>query len=183
MNVPLWDNIFNFFFKDHSNLKFLELGTGNGLCANYLLENFDCHVDTVDLNESAVVEEGGEKFLVSIINNLKPFISSKRCTFHQMSTKEFLYNNSENEYDFIYIDACHDPEGSLFDGVNAFHLLKTGGLMIFDDYTWGNCGLGIDAFLYAYAAHDRRTKVPPSIEVLHKGGQVAIKKITNSRDL
>jgi hypothetical protein len=63
----------------------------------------------------------------------------------------------------------------LCDAVGAFQLLKIGGVMVFDDYTWEDMPdvldrpkTGIDAFMACFAKQ---------IEILGIGYQVAIKKI------
>lgn len=79
-------------------------------------------------------------------------------------------------YDFIYIDGSHLAADVLQDAVLSWPLLSKGGTMIFDDYGWGKDRpeterpqLGIDSFVSAY--RDR-------LEVIGKGYQLAIKKIT-----
>ena len=64
----------------------------------------------------------------------------------------------------------------LDDAVLAFKLLKQGGIMIFDDYEWNvhqdilmMPKLAIDAFLAIYQRQ---------YELLHKGYQVIIKKLS-----
>jgi len=53
--------------------------------------------------------------------------------------------------DFAYIDGDHSPEQVYKDGVNVFHKMKSGGIVVFDDYLWNhngvNCKDGIDRFL------------------------------------
>ena len=169
MHVPLWHQVLNHFFSKDKNLRFLELGSGNGLCANFLLDNYSCHVDTIDLSDSHVWDEDGEKYIVSTSANLKPFVDESRCKFYQMSTKEFLLKNQDKSYDFIYVDASHDKDWVLFDAVNSFSILKEGGLMIFDDYGWGDCKIPIDSFLNCYEEH---------IEVFYKEWQVMIRKLS-----
>lgn len=41
-------------------------------------------------------------------------------------------------FDFIYIDGSHEAADVLYDAVNAFKLLRSGGVMVFDDYLWHN---------------------------------------------
>lgn len=170
MHAPLWSQVLNHFFLGSTNLRFLELGSGNGLCANYLLDTYDCYVDTVDMEELRVVEENGIKYSVSTISNLQPFIDLNRCTFHLMTTKEFLVSNQDKQYDFVYVDASHDKDWVLYDAVNSFNLLKDDGLMIFDDYGWGECALGVDAFLNCYNKH---------VEVFYKQWQVMVRKLSS----
>lgn len=60
----------------------------------------------------------------------------------------------QEQFDVIYVDGCHNAEDVLADAVMAFRLLKTGGIMVFDDYLWNNVPdildrpkLSIDAFV------------------------------------
>ncbi|WP_020400729.1 class I SAM-dependent methyltransferase [Kordiimonas gwangyangensis] len=39
-------------------------------------------------------------------------------------------------FDFVYIDGSHQAPDVLCDAVLGFKLLKKGGVMVFDDYTW-----------------------------------------------
>lgn len=78
-------------------------------------------------------------------------------------------------YDFIYVDGGHTAKDVIGDAVLSFPLLKSGGIMAFDDYVWGYGKLpnadvpkhSIDLFLEAYSSE---------IEVMHIGHQVWIKK-------
>ena len=72
------------------------------------------------------------------------------------NTKSYLLreSNTSEVFDFIYIDADHTTVGVLMDAELSFPLLKSGGIMAFDDYTWGadmppelTPTLGIDLFL------------------------------------
>jgi len=56
-------------------------------------------------------------------------------------------------FDIVYIDGNHGPEYVLEDAVLSFRKLKSGGIMIFDDYGWGGPDYtqkGVDAFLNSY---------------------------------
>jgi hypothetical protein len=75
---------------------------------------------------------------------------------HRKYTTAYLmdYRTREKEYDFIYIDADHTTVGVLMDAELSWPLLKSGGIMAFDDYLWGEelpvelaPRLGIDLFL------------------------------------
>ena len=61
------------------------------------------------------------------------------------------------QFDIIFIDASHEARDVMSDAVLSFPLLKEGGILIFDDYTWRKLQPNwycpkpaIDAFLYAY---------------------------------
>jgi len=70
--------------------------------------------------------------------------------------------NRRNFYDCILVDAGHKAKDVLEDMVHAWPLLRAGGVMILDDYTWiprhqvsdrliNAPKLGIDSFLNCYA--------------------------------
>jgi len=173
MHAQQWKTVLGHFFHGREDLNFLELGTGNGMCSNFLLDNYNCKLDTVDVNDVNNVEEDGKKYSVISSENLKPFIDEGRCTFNQMTTKEFLLSNQDKKYDFIYVDASHDKDLVLTDAILSFDLLTEDGLMIFDDYGWGECKIGIDAFLDCFDKY---------IEVFHKDWQVMIMKKGLTKD-
>jgi len=61
-----------------------------------------------------------------------------------------------SQYDVIYVDADHQAKSALMDAALAWPMLKQGGIMVFDDYSWQHPPehadrlppkLGIDAFL------------------------------------
>ena len=67
-------------------------------------------------------------------------------------------------FDLIYIDGDHSAKGVLADATMAWPLLRIGGIMIFDDYLWGDINLlqpltapklGIDSFINAYKDETR----------------------------
>ena len=89
------------------------------------------------------------EIVYNVVNNLAPYIEKKSCTFYNLKTSEFFNQFTSNEpiFDFVYIDASHSPEDVIFDAINSFRYLKTGGMMIFDDYWWGKCKVGIDCFI------------------------------------
>jgi predicted O-methyltransferase YrrM len=84
---------------------------------------------------------------------------------------EVIHQFPNDFFDMIYVDGNHQPEYVLEDGVLSFRKLKSGGIMIFDDYNYGGLDCtkrGVDAFLTAY--RDR-------IEYLgFYGGQIFLKK-------
>lgn len=79
-----------------------------------------------------------------------------------------------DNFDFIYIDGSHQAPDVLTDACMAFPLLKSQGIMVFDDYMWGDSRdilhrpkIAIDAFINIFAEH---------IEVMAIGYQLAVRK-------
>jgi hypothetical protein len=102
---------------------------------------------------------------------------SDTVTTYRKTTTAYLMDDrtQEREYDFIYIDADHTTVGVLLDAELSWLLLKSGGIMAFDDYTWGHASgdprlapqVGIDLFLHRHQ---------DELELLAKNTQVWIKK-------
>jgi predicted O-methyltransferase YrrM len=67
--------------------------------------------------------------------------------------------NKDCEYDFIYIDGSHIAKDVLTDACMAFKVLRSGGVMVFDDYLWGEPRdilhrpkIAIDSFVNLFAS-------------------------------
>ena len=89
------------------------------------------------------------------------------------------YDNSgpydrKETYDFIYIDGSHIAKDVLTDACMAWPLLKKGGIMVFDDYMWGEPRdilhrpkPAIDAFVNIFAEE---------VDMVHMGYQLIVRK-------
>lgn len=163
--LPLKDN--------HCN--FLEIGCYEGQASCWLLENTNAQLTVID------TFEGGQD-LPDEIELLSRFRDNTEEYRHRISIvvgksqKKLTSNIFYPEvYDFIYVDGSHLAGDTLEDAILSFKLLKKGGIMIFDDYTWGRelplaeiPAVGIDAFVYVFQNQ---------LEVLEKNSQMVIKKI------
>jgi predicted O-methyltransferase YrrM len=85
-------------------------------------------------------------------------------------------DSDENQpyYSFIYIDGSHIAKDVLTDACMAWPLLKPQGLMVFDDYMWGDPRdilhrpkPAIDAFCNLFAEE---------AEIVHVGYQLVVRK-------
>ena len=79
-----------------------------------------------------------------------------------------------SEFDFIYIDGSHIAKDVLTDACMAWPLLKQGGILVFDDYMWGNPRdilhrpkPAIDAFVNLFAEE---------VDMVHMGYQLIVRK-------
>lgn len=176
MHIQNWKSFLTR-FESQKDLNFLELGTAQGRATVWLLENIltesHCKITTVDINnlipvtnEKLKTKLDEQNITINCLENLDPYIQNNTCKFVMLTTNEFFKNNID-QFDFVYIDASHDPVDVLHDAINSFDVLKPHGLMLFDDYGWGECHRGIEAFLHAF--HNK-------ISVLHKEYQVLIEK-------
>ncbi len=111
---------------------------------------------------------------ITILNDKYP--SRVIGKFKGTSTKELAREIHEEapRVDFIYIDGSHIAKDVLTDACMAWPQLKTGGIMVFDDYLWGNPRdvlhrpkAAIDAFTTLFAEE---------LEIIHVGYQAVIRK-------
>lgn len=133
-------------FSSHfSNVstKGLEIGSFEGQSSNWLVENWCRHesstltcVDTFEGSDEHTFAQKNslyEKFKINTSGNADKIRTIKG---HSENVLRQLIENEE-KFDFIYIDGDHHSEAVKLDAELSHKLLKSGGLLIFDDYEWG----------------------------------------------
>lgn len=192
MEFPNWfeitakDNFEKFLIPlaGQPNLTFLQLGAYTGDASVWMLKNVLTHPHTmlIDVDTWEGSDEDAHKEMD--FSEVEKIYTSKVKPFKQglytspvackSSTIDFLLQNRNTLFDFIYIDADHTTVSVLMDAELSFSLLRSDGIMAFDDYTWGEDmppqltpALGIDLFL---DRHDGK------YETLIMNQQVWIKK-------
>jgi predicted O-methyltransferase YrrM len=165
------------------DLKFLQLGVFTGDASMWMATNVlsDVHkhrlydIDTWQGSDEEVHKAMDfEGVFQTYLDRVKP---TGLITPYRMTTTEYLTSTAAkyNKFDFIYVDADHTTVGVLLDGELSWPLLKSGGIMAFDDYTWGHDSgdprlapqVGIDLFLHRHEL---------DVQVLTKNHQVWIRK-------
>lgn len=185
-DYPNWFNVsakanFEKFLTKKDGLSALQLGAYTGDASVWMLENLGA-IELTDVDTWQGSDEEAHKSMdFSDVEKVYDDKIKSRTIKNKMTTVEYLthqlscYRCISSRFDFIYIDADHTTVGVLMDAELAFPLLKSGGIMAFDDYTWGadmpphlTPALGIDLFL---ERHDGE------YETLAVNEQVWIKKI------
>jgi hypothetical protein len=167
-----------------SGLKFLQLGVYTGDASLWLVKNIltaqSSYLDDVDTWQGSDEEQHKVMDFENVYNTYLHKISDyeqNHINIKRQDTTSYLmdHRTQSKEYDFIYIDADHTTVGVILDAELSWPLLKSGGIMAFDDYTWGHDSgdprlapqVGIDLFLHRHQL---------DIEILTKNSQVWIKK-------
>lgn len=156
-------NIYLEKFKDKPCVDFLEIGSYEGMSCLWLLENILTHekskITCCDaFYDEEYKEKNGRSLQEVFMVNTKEY--AKKITliddYSFVSLRKLI--DRENKFDFIYIDGCHSAKSVIEDAVLSFHLIKSGGIIIFDDYKWGKDleiinrpQASIDAFLTIYS--------------------------------
>lgn len=143
------------------DLRFLQIGAYTGDASVWLCQNILTHKTSVliDVDTWAGSEEDEhsridfEKVLIRYEQRVKVYEKVVRL---RMTSDEYFAGEIEAKFDFIYIDGDHTAAQVARDADNAWKLLKSGGILAFDDYLWGQGlppestpGPAIDRFLLA----------------------------------
>lgn len=147
-NIPLWDQVFEHYgLKGKNDLRFLEIGCFEGRATNYMLDNIltgeNSTIDVVDTfngsqNETGMNWDNNYQF-TELYNAFTNNISKHKhkVNIHQGLSGDILKTNFKpNTFDFIYIDGSHTAYDVLQDAILCHNLLKSGGIVIFDDFLW-----------------------------------------------
>jgi len=142
------DNFATYLVQDKGlpNLKYLQLGAYTGDASVWLMENIltdhSSHLHDVDTWEGS--DEVDHKSMdfedvhKTYLEKTWHWQNDGSIYKYRSTTMYFLLSEERKEqYDFIYIDADHTTVGVLLDAELSWSLLKSGGIMAFDDLTWG----------------------------------------------
>lgn len=165
--------------------RFLEIGSFEGRSTVWIMENMMVDGDymlCIDTWEGG--EEHGAEDMDAVFNRFRANVQIARektgikSVGHsrQTSTAGLAEELADwaGVYDFIYIDGSHTAPDVLTDACMAWPLLKPKGMMVFDDYMWGNPRdilhrpkPAIDAFCNIFAE---------TAEIVHVGYQLVVRK-------
>ena len=167
------------------SLRFLEIGSFEGMTSCWLMDNILTHpsstltaVDPCDYYPipgwDHLINPGSEKIFRSNVNEF-----GSRVIFHKALSADVFPFLQMNYFDFAYVDGDHRRDSVYRDAVSVLSVLKVGGIVIFDDYTWGYKPAlkdnplspqdGVDRFLFEH---------PTEVEVLAKNLQLVARRIS-----
>ena len=182
----VWTQLIPMLSGEAGNREFLEIGSFEGRSAVWIAENMmqdgdilGC-IDTWEGGEEHSEEDMGtveERFDYNIDLLRTKYPERYIDQYKNTSTKalvEILSLPNYSKFDFIYIDGSHIAKDVLTDACMAWPLLKPKGMMVFDDYMWGNPRdilhrpkPAIDAFCNLFAEE---------AEIVHVGYQLVVRK-------
>lgn len=128
-------------FKDKPKLRFLQIGAYTGDASVWLLENiltdqgsFLLDVDTwAGSDEAEHSQIDFDKVYEYYKERMEPYSNVRSVR----NSSDNFFRNNKTEFDFIYIDGGHTATQVAKDADSAWKLLKSGGILAFDDYGWG----------------------------------------------
>lgn len=149
------------------NLRFLEIGCFEGRSTIWWLQNILTHETSsvVCIDPFTGIEEDAALNPPDLFNtflyNIQEFKHKIQVQKGPSATELCRPEVRNKQYDFVFIDGCHRAKEVLEDAVLTFDLVRSGGIMLFDDYEWGDFNqtprrtpkLAIDSFFNCYKLH------------------------------
>jgi predicted O-methyltransferase YrrM len=141
-NIVQWCVTFSRIFNRADPVRILEIGSWEGRSTLFFLTYFtqghltavDPWADRVDHHYKATRESRERE--ARFDGNLAP--CAARLTKRKGSSLHVLPQllDEQQKFDVVYVDGSHFADDVLTDGINAWRLLKQGGILIFDDLLW-----------------------------------------------
>ena len=182
----VWKQLIPHLPGEPGSREFLEIGSFEGRSAVWIAENM---MQDGDILGCIDTWEGGEEHTSDDIDGAEALFDHNIAILHAKYPERFIdrYKNTSTAalaeiikdcnkptFEFIYIDGSHVAKDVLTDACMAWPLLKPKGLMVFDDYMWGNPRdilhrpkPAIDAFCNIFAEE---------AEIVHVGYQLVVRK-------
>ena len=143
-NIPLWLSVMDELGLRQAPLRALEIGCWEGLSAHFLLTalpqaRITC-VDTwqgADEHRDASFEGARDLSRIEARFDRNLAAYADRVQKYKGESQHFFATAERRSvYDWIYVDGSHHADDVLLDAIRGFRLLRTGGVMVFDDYLW-----------------------------------------------
>jgi hypothetical protein len=126
---------------DKPNLRFLQVGVYTGDASVWLLENILTYQSSllldVDTWAGSNESEHSKIDFDTVYEYYKERVKSYPNVRSVRNNSDNFFRNNKNEFDFIYIDGDHTSAQVARDANSSWALLKSGGILAFDDYGWG----------------------------------------------
>jgi hypothetical protein len=145
---PVWSQ----FIPDLPASRVIEVGSYEGASACYLIAQLGARapleIHCVDPWEGTANFAGGEVDMREVEARFRrntgllversrhPVTLEIHKGFSGMVLARLLAQKGQRYFDLVYIDGSHEAPDVLADAVLGFQLLRTGGIMVFDDYLW-----------------------------------------------
>jgi predicted O-methyltransferase YrrM len=178
--IPVHQTFLNH-LEGKENLKFLEIGSFEGLSTNWFLDNIltdkSSKIYCIDTFKGSYEHDNLElsRLYDTFLNNINEKKEQVEIFKGKSSEKLFDSKIRKEKFDFIFIDGCHESREVLEDAVLSWELLKKDGIMTFDDALWGDFQnnpsktpkIAIESFINTYRDY---------LEILYSGYQVVVRK-------
>jgi len=143
--VDNFENIFNNYFINKDDMKFLQIGGYSGRSSEWILKNVKktCTLIDIDTWNGSPSEEGHVDNYKQDFSDVEKIYDSRIKNFDNVikfkGTSDSYFESIKDQgqiFDFIYVDGSHKRDDVYNDSINSYRHLKVGGIIAFDDYYW-----------------------------------------------
>src|SRR5262249_6765153 len=127
-NIPYWRRLLSG-FAGKPSIQAIEIGVLEGRSTLWFLQNILTH-------ESSRILCVDPRVSPEFFDNVKPYRDKVHLVKARSQDALRSLSPGLSRFDFIYVDGDHRAPSVLEDAVLSFSLLRYGGILIFDDYTW-----------------------------------------------
>lgn len=125
------------------NLRFLQIGVFTGDASVWLLDNIltgeNSELTDVDTWKGSDEDVHHSMDFYDVWKTYQEKINGYNNVWnYKMTSNQFFKDAQDMEFDFIYIDGAHTASAVIDDAVHAWQVLKSGGILAFDDYEWSH---------------------------------------------
>lgn len=151
-DTPIFPNWFDgqrYNFEEHlthlagqPDLRFLQIGAYTGDASVWLCENIltdpTCVLIDVDTWTGSDEEEHTRIDFEKVLTYYESrIVRYQKVVRLKMTSDKYFAGEIAAQFDFIYIDGDHTAAQVARDAESAWKLVKSGGILAFDDYLWG----------------------------------------------
>ena len=148
---PLWDK----YLPAIDPRDVLEIGSFEGQSACYMIETLGArhpfNLTCVDTFEGGIEHKPGGESVANMAEVEERFHFNVNLAMQEspehvsldvrkgdsnLELCKLLAEGKSESFDFVFVDGSHVACDVLADAIHAFHLLKVGGVIVFDDYLW-----------------------------------------------
>jgi len=133
-----WGNTsYNFFMKNLKHLYLVDPWSVEPYKGSTEFE-WDEYLERYSKVTGSKTEDGFQKYYDKVYEDvMRRFDPYTNVTVCRQTSDEFFEQFTDEELDWIYLDGSHSYEGVLADLENSLKIVKSGGMILGDDYKWG----------------------------------------------
>jgi predicted O-methyltransferase YrrM len=164
----VWEQLTPMLSGKAGQRNFLEIGSFEGRSSIWIAENM---MQDGDYLRCIDTWEGGEEHGEEDMSEVEERFRANLIVATEKFPERLIFQSKGTS---VYIDGSHKAPDVLTDACMSWPLLKNEGLMVFDDYMWGNPR---DALHRPKIAIDAFTNIfGETAEIVHVGYQLVVRK-------